>query len=575
VLSLVAVLLLAAPAPSPEKVPLVAVLPFDNQSKDPELDFFQKGLADMVVVDLVNSGAMEVVERMRLQALIDELKLQRTKYFDQATAMRMGQFVGATHVVTGTLQELQGRLRLSVQLIDQGTSKVLVAKDVVGPKSDIFELEEALVKLLLDGLSVRGKMPTRPAEPTSAATLASYGRAVDLADQGQLTAAAARLATLLRESPGFTLGQEAKAAVARRVRLASGNRSAALEGTRKQLLDRADATLNHDKRIVQLPEYQAARHLTYRLIRGQCLALAIRARLTPQGVPTIPDGREAEVRILLESYRQNLQLLATELTDWRGPFKWLPDPQDKAALDQLGLALPSELLTAGVVPIVRRWEGELLLNGTLTPTPALAFTMRPSLAELDRSFLEPGRHAYALAFDGLSKVPAKWKPETLQLETLDLEATGLLQIGLVEQATQRWQQALEQYPKAEAFPAIEAKVQRALELSTVGLTEGKQRRALAKAVSSCVDAQSVEGPLVPVLERRATEAGAWGLKPIVREVSSGCPKAAAATWKQALAWADKLGDCEWFDHLLSTWRRADRAKADDAAAQFSTCYVER
>lgn len=575
-LSLVAVLLLAAPAaPAQEKVPLVAVLPFDNQSKDPELDFFQKGLADMVVVDLVNSGAMEVVERMRLQALIDELKLQRTKYFDPATAMRMGQFVGATHVVTGTLQELQGTLRLSVQLLDQTTGKVLVAKDVVGPKADIFELEEALVKLLLEGLSLRGKTPTRPAEPTSAATLASYGRAVDLADQGQLTAAAARLATLLRESPGFALGKDAKAAVARRLRLASGTRSAALENTRKQLFDRAEHTLNGDKRIVQLPEYQAARHLTYRVIRGQCLALSIRARLTPHGVPTIPDGREAEVRILLESYRQNLQTLATELADWRGPFKWLPDPTDKAALDQLGLVAPSELLTAGVIPVVHRWEGEFLINGRLSPTPALTFTMRPSLAELDRSFLEPGRHAYALAFDGLSRAPAKWKPETLQLETLDLEATGLFQIGLAEQATQRWQQALEQYPKAEAFPAIEAKVQRALELSNEGLAEGKQRRALAKAVSTCADAASVEAPLGAVLERRAAEAGAWGLKPIVREVTSGCPKAAAATWKQALTWADKLGDCEWFDRVVTTWRRVDRPKADDAAAQFSTCYVER
>ncbi len=581
--SLLVLLALAAPrpdagaprAPKVAKLPVVAVLPFDNQTGDASLDVFQKGLADMLVVDLVNSGAVEVVERARLQALIDELRLQRTRAFDPATVLRLGKFVGATHVVTGAMQELKARVRLSVQLIDQQTSKVLVAQDVVGPKDDLFELEEALVRLLLAGLAVQGKAPARPVTATSADTLLAYSRAVDLADQGQLTAAAARLAQVLRLAPGFTLGHDAKAALARRLRLASGNRAAMLEATRQQLFERADATLAHGKRVVQLAEYQAARHLTYRVIRGQCLALAVRARLTPHGVPTIPDGREAELTLWLEAYGANLSLLAAELADWRGPFKWLPDPADKAALEQLGLVAPSELLTGGLAAVVRRWEGELLLNGRLSPTPALAFSMRPSLAELDRAYLEPGRHAYALALDGFAKAPAKYKPEALQLETLDLEAAGLALLGLTELATQRWQQALEQYPKAEAYPAIEAKVQRALELSTEGLTEGRQRRALTKAVSRCEGAAAVAAALAPVLERQAREAGSWGLKPVVQEVATGCPAAAPAAWRLALGYADTLGDCAWFDRLLTAWARVDAAGANEAASNFSTCFMER
>lgn len=588
-LPLLALLALAAPRPdagvpkpapavkaaAPARLPVVAVLPFDNQTGDPELDVFQKGLADMMVVDLVNSGALEVVERARLQALLDELKLQRSRFVDPSTAVRVGGFVGATHVVTGAMQELRERVRLSVQLVDQRTAKVLVAREVTGPKDDLFELQEALVRLLLEGLALTGKAPSRPAAATSAETLLAYARAVDLADQGQLTAAAGRLAQLLRAAPGFALGHDAKAELARRLRLASGNRAALLEATRRQLFERAEATLNHGKRLVQLAEYQAARHLTYRVIRGQCLALAIRARLTPSGVPTIPDGREAELKLWLEAYRENLSLLALELADWRGPFKWLPDPQDKAALEQLGLQLPSELLAAGLVPVVRRWEGELLLNGRLSPTPALAFSMRPSLAELERAYLEPGRHAYALALDGFAKAPAKWKPEALQLETLDLEASGLQLLGLTELATARWQQALEQFPRAPEYPALEAKLQKALELSTEGLTEGKQRRALAKAVSTCAGGDAVATALAPVLERQAAEGGSWALKPVVEEVATGCPKAAPAAWRAALAYADKLGDCAWFDRLLQAWGRVDAAGAGEAASNYSTCFRER
>ncbi len=67
--------------------PTLAVLYFDNNSQQPELEVMRKGLADLMVTDLVEWGGVTVVERDKLEAVLGELRLQRTRAFDQSTAV--------------------------------------------------------------------------------------------------------------------------------------------------------------------------------------------------------------------------------------------------------------------------------------------------------------------------------------------------------------------------------------------------------------------------------------------------------------------------------------------------------
>src|SRR5207245_76973 len=83
------------PAPGLLLAPIVAVLYFDNNTGDPAMDALQKGLADMMITDLAAVDGVTVVERSRLQAVVGELALQRGKYFDQQTAVKLGKGVGA------------------------------------------------------------------------------------------------------------------------------------------------------------------------------------------------------------------------------------------------------------------------------------------------------------------------------------------------------------------------------------------------------------------------------------------------------------------------------------------------
>ena len=70
---------------------VVTVLYFDNNTNDPAYDVFGKGLADMMITDLSRVDDLAVVERAKLQALIDEMSLQQSDYFDPATAQKLGQ----------------------------------------------------------------------------------------------------------------------------------------------------------------------------------------------------------------------------------------------------------------------------------------------------------------------------------------------------------------------------------------------------------------------------------------------------------------------------------------------------
>jgi len=149
-------LLLAAPGLAHGKSgPTLAVLYFDNNSGDATLDPLSKGFADMLITDLSGAEQVTVVEREKLQALLDESKLQRSKFFDPKTAVKIGKGLGATHVVTGAFITSAPQMRIDVRLIDIATSKVVLGSKVRGPAKDIFDLEQKLVAQFLGQLNLK------------------------------------------------------------------------------------------------------------------------------------------------------------------------------------------------------------------------------------------------------------------------------------------------------------------------------------------------------------------------------------------------------------------------------------
>ena len=104
----------------------VAVVDFtDLQNNVTPLGRF---IAEELESALVNSGAgLDLVDRTRLQLLLQENKLASTGIIDPATARRLGKIAGVQVLITGTLTPLENTVRISVKAIDTEDARVVAA----------------------------------------------------------------------------------------------------------------------------------------------------------------------------------------------------------------------------------------------------------------------------------------------------------------------------------------------------------------------------------------------------------------------------------------------------------------
>lgn len=122
-------LALVAGAAVAQSKPTVAVLYFNNAAlgaRNAELQPLSKGIADMLISSLAANTGIRVVERDRIQAVLDEQKLATDGKLDPETSVKVGKIVGAHHMITGVFaSELKGdSLRVSVRVFNTETSEI-------------------------------------------------------------------------------------------------------------------------------------------------------------------------------------------------------------------------------------------------------------------------------------------------------------------------------------------------------------------------------------------------------------------------------------------------------------------
>ncbi|WP_224363046.1 CsgG/HfaB family protein [Hyalangium versicolor] len=219
--------LLALPASAAK--PTVAVLYFGYGGKNLEMEVLKKGLAQMLISDLSDLGAAQLVERDRLQEILDELKLGQSSKFDQATVARIGQLVGARYLVMGdyfdTQMDKTSLLVMSARVVEVKTGTILRAHSARGNADEFLSLEQKLaqdIHKVLEGLAAQSPEPSKPpaSEPSktpgssqpsrkarklTAQTALRYSRALDAKDRKDVETAKQELSLVLKEQPDFVL----------------------------------------------------------------------------------------------------------------------------------------------------------------------------------------------------------------------------------------------------------------------------------------------------------------------------------------------------------------------------------
>jgi pentatricopeptide repeat protein len=123
----------------------IAVLPFDNLSRDPDNAFFAEGVQDEILTRLAKVADLKVIARtstQRFKSVPDDLQ-------------QIAKQLGVTNILEGSVQKAGDQVRVNVQLINALTDAHLWAETYDRKLTDIFGVESEIAKTIAETLQAR------------------------------------------------------------------------------------------------------------------------------------------------------------------------------------------------------------------------------------------------------------------------------------------------------------------------------------------------------------------------------------------------------------------------------------
>src|SRR5213075_825172 len=134
---------LSAPANIPEKS--IAVLPFENLSRNPDNAYFAEGIQDEILTRLSKIADLKVISRTSTQ----HYKTAPTNLPDIARQL------GVAHILEGSVQKSGDAVRVNVQLIKAASDCHLWADTYDRKLTDMFSVESEVAKAIADQLQAK------------------------------------------------------------------------------------------------------------------------------------------------------------------------------------------------------------------------------------------------------------------------------------------------------------------------------------------------------------------------------------------------------------------------------------
>jgi TolB-like protein/Tfp pilus assembly protein PilF len=123
----------------------IAVLPFDNLSRDPDNAYFTEGVQDEILTRLAKVADLKVISRTS------------TQHFKSApeNLPEIAKKLGVMHILEGSVQKANDQVRVNVQLINALTDAHLWADTYDRKLTDIFAVESDIAKTVAETLQAK------------------------------------------------------------------------------------------------------------------------------------------------------------------------------------------------------------------------------------------------------------------------------------------------------------------------------------------------------------------------------------------------------------------------------------
>lgn len=122
----------------------IAVLPFENLTRDPEQDYFTDGITEDLITDLSKLSSLRVVARSSVMAYRNTTD----------TDHQIGLGLGVRYIVRGSVQRAGQRLRINVRLTDAREDRNRWAERYDRELSDIFRMQDEITARVVAALEI-------------------------------------------------------------------------------------------------------------------------------------------------------------------------------------------------------------------------------------------------------------------------------------------------------------------------------------------------------------------------------------------------------------------------------------
>src|SRR5262245_38902555 len=118
----------------------IAVLPFENLSRDPDNAYFSDGIQEEILTRLAKIADLKVISRTSTQRYQSK----------PGNLAEIAKQLGVTNILEGSVQKAADQVRVNVQLVNAQTDSHLWAETYDRKLTDIFAVESAIAKTIDD-----------------------------------------------------------------------------------------------------------------------------------------------------------------------------------------------------------------------------------------------------------------------------------------------------------------------------------------------------------------------------------------------------------------------------------------
>lgn len=195
---------LAVERPDPGMKTL-AIIDFKNRSVDhkEQYDPMEQGFADLMINRLNNSTNLKVVERERINWILNEIKLQNEN--DMEGAVRLGKQLGVQSVLLGSFIIVGDQIWLGARLVKVETSEILLTDEIKGDLDKFFDLVDQLGQKIADKINVTLKQQTaqETSEAPSLDAIMAYSVGLSYLEKDDYKNAYEKFEEALKISPNY------------------------------------------------------------------------------------------------------------------------------------------------------------------------------------------------------------------------------------------------------------------------------------------------------------------------------------------------------------------------------------